>query len=454
VAVFNDTGDNGNDCQNDLPFVLHQASFPSDSPNGFGVGATNLQVTAGAYKSESWWDWGSDVAGAGGYGVSGVFARPAFQNGFTSSTFRSVPDVSANGDPDTGIRICVEVLGGPYRCTGGHMGALYGGTSLSTPEWAAGVAVLEQILGPLGNFGPLLYGTYGAAGASGFHTTASMEHSTRGATNDFAHLGLGTYDLGALAAALSAGFTANAPSLSCASQSPVTGTSDSCTTTFSTQLPAGISILVQPAGPSGASVSGCTAAGGLSCGSLGTAGQALTCASPCAAGSSFTFQITSSNAGPILESLNLTPLGTATQVLNLKPNPPAAFVTPAPTPAANNAVAVAQDDTPSFSLGYCAPAVNAPPPGVPCIPLVLSGQQATGAAIQLCQAAYLTVASQQAWIAAALGNVGGFVSPLGSPGSTQRAAPAPRPAGRYCSKPDGSQVWVVLGAPIPESATC
>jgi YVTN family beta-propeller protein len=111
---------------------------------------------------------------------------------------------------------------------------------------------------------------------------------------------------------------------------------------------------------------------------------------------------------------------------------------------------------PESSAAYCAPAVNAPPPGAPCVPFIPSGPQAIAAAIAFCDAAYPSVQQQQACIASLLGNVGGFINPFATGGGILTAPnpPAPRPSGRYCSLPDGSKQWVTLGAPVPTGASC
>jgi hypothetical protein len=111
---------------------------------------------------------------------------------------------------------------------------------------------------------------------------------------------------------------------------------------------------------------------------------------------------------------------------------------------------------PESSAAYCAPAVNAPPPGAPCVPFIPSGPQAIAAAIAFCDAAYPSVQQQQACIASLLGNVGGFINPFATGGGILTAPnpPAPRPSGRYCSLPDGSKQWVTLSAPVPTGASC
>src|SRR5205085_415469 len=76
--------------------------------------------------------------GQGGFGISRFFGRPAYQNGFTTSPMRSIPDMAVNADPANGIEICQADAGG---CP---TGASYGGTSLAAPVWAALVALLNQ----------------------------------------------------------------------------------------------------------------------------------------------------------------------------------------------------------------------------------------------------------------------------------------------------------------------
>jgi pimeloyl-ACP methyl ester carboxylesterase len=113
-----------------------------------------------------------------------------------------------------------------------------------------------------------------------------------------------------------------------------------------------------------------------------------------------------------------------------------------------------------LGLSYCYPAPNAPPPGVPCTPFTGFGSPVTGvdATLAFCQTYYGTLAAQQACIASALGNVGGFICFIGCGigGGIQTAPkpPAPRPSGRYCTLPDGAMQYVVTGAPVPEGAIC
>ena len=113
--------------------------------------------------------------GPSGFGVSLFFSRPTYQAVVISGLTRSVPDVSALRRPQLGPTLCEADAGG---CP---TGLTYGGTSLSTPVWAAYTAILNQALKhPLGLLNPYLYAL---AGTNSFHSAASMG-------TDAAHVGL------------------------------------------------------------------------------------------------------------------------------------------------------------------------------------------------------------------------------------------------------------------------
>jgi hypothetical protein len=184
ISVFNGTGDSGSTC---LDGSANTVAVPADSPNAVAVGGTSLTVGPGhTYGSETWWDGSqaTPATGQGGYGVSKYFSTPAYQNGLNAAGMRSVPDVAASADPaSNGFAICQADEGG---CPSGY---LNGGTSRSTPEWAAFAALLNQSLGTrLGALNPHMYPF---ANTSAFHSAASMG-------SDFAHVGLGSPNLDAL----------------------------------------------------------------------------------------------------------------------------------------------------------------------------------------------------------------------------------------------------------------
>jgi hypothetical protein len=109
-------------------------------------------------------------------------------------------------------------------------------------------------------------------------------------------------------------------------------------------------------------------------------------------------------------------------------------------------------EQPAVGLSYCYPAVNAPPLGTPCTPFYPNGSPATGptAALTFCQTYYGNIAQQQTCIATILGNVGGFICPIGCarPSGNTAMPPAHLP-GMYCTLPDGARQWVPQGAPPP-----
>ncbi len=135
-------GDNG---QNGL--------FPASSPNVVAVGGTTLDVDgSGNYSSEYVWNNGSTnqaTWNATGGGLSYVEPRPAYQSAVNGAYTRSIPDVSFDADPNTGVYVYDSYSAedppsptAPSSSTpwGNHIG----GTSLSAPAWAGLVAITDQ----------------------------------------------------------------------------------------------------------------------------------------------------------------------------------------------------------------------------------------------------------------------------------------------------------------------
>jgi len=183
ISVFSGAGDSGSTCLDGSPNTI---AVPAGSPNLTAVGGTSLDLGPGyTYENETWWNGSVETppTGQGGFGSSRFFARPAYQNGLNPSSMRSIPDVSANADPAKGVQICAAALGG---CP---TGGLYGGTSSSTPMWAAFTALLNQSQGQ--NLGHLNATIYPLAATDAFHDPASMG-------SDFTHVGLGSPNLARL----------------------------------------------------------------------------------------------------------------------------------------------------------------------------------------------------------------------------------------------------------------
>ncbi len=112
------------------------SGYPAYSPNVVAVGGTTLNVdSSGNYLSESGW------SGSGG-GISGVESQPAYQASVASQfneVFRTAPDVSFDADPNTGVSLYDSWDFGtstPWLQVGG--------TSFSTPSWAALIAIADQ----------------------------------------------------------------------------------------------------------------------------------------------------------------------------------------------------------------------------------------------------------------------------------------------------------------------
>ena len=187
VSVFSSAGDSGPVC-NDGTADSVGVAVPADSPYATAVGGTTLSVDgSGNYAGETWWGQSCPVGalscGSGGYGTSQFFSIPSWQQPFEpSQTQRSVPDVSADASPNTGIAICQA-----DNSVGEGCGQVVGGTSLATPIWAAAMALLNQRYGAGTNLNAALY----ARAGTGFHTPASMG-------SDFSHVGLGSPDLATL----------------------------------------------------------------------------------------------------------------------------------------------------------------------------------------------------------------------------------------------------------------
>ena len=113
--------------------------WPAVSPYVLAVGGTSLQINSlsGSITSETAW-------GSGGGGVSRYEQLPSFQAGFNVNSGRGIPDVSYLADPYTGVNV---YLTDPISRTGGW--AVYGGTSVGAPQWAALLARRKS----LGNSG-------------------------------------------------------------------------------------------------------------------------------------------------------------------------------------------------------------------------------------------------------------------------------------------------------------
>jgi hypothetical protein len=118
--------------------------YPASSPNIVAVGGTSLFVNSdNSYQSESAW------SGSGG-GISQFEPQPSYQSGVVtqSTQFRTIPDVAAIADPNTGVAVydSGDSPSSPWL--------VIGGTSLATPVFAGMIAIADQGAALLGK-GPL-----------------------------------------------------------------------------------------------------------------------------------------------------------------------------------------------------------------------------------------------------------------------------------------------------------
>jgi kumamolisin len=132
------------------------ADFPASSDAVLACGGTRVESSNGTISSEVVWN---DQIGAGGGGISAIVGVPSWQTGVDvppsanppHKKGRGVPDVSGLADPVTGYQIVAE---------DGSFDARFptGGTSASTPLWAALIARINQGLGAkVGFMNPILY---------------------------------------------------------------------------------------------------------------------------------------------------------------------------------------------------------------------------------------------------------------------------------------------------------
>ena len=109
--------------------------YPAYSPSVLAAGGSTLMLgSSGNYIGETGW------SGSGG-GISQFENQPAFQKGIVtqSTTQRTIPDVSYDADPETGVAVYDSFNGGaatPWEEVGG--------TSYACPSWAALIAIADQ----------------------------------------------------------------------------------------------------------------------------------------------------------------------------------------------------------------------------------------------------------------------------------------------------------------------
>ncbi|MEA2755504.1 MAG: kumamolisin [Aliidongia sp.] len=154
VTICVASGDGGS--SDGLNDGADHVDFPASSPNVLACGGTSLTASGKAIASETVWNDAPQSTGAGGGGISTVFALPVWQEGLQTTltaggtaplAMRGVPDVSGNADPQTGYQIRID-----------GTDTVIGGTSAVAPLWAGLIARINATKGtPVGFINPILY---------------------------------------------------------------------------------------------------------------------------------------------------------------------------------------------------------------------------------------------------------------------------------------------------------
>lgn len=133
ITVCVAAGDNG---ATDGESGSLNVDFPASSPYVLSCGGTSLYCPSYTYNSNTTQEvvWNNANGAATGGGYSSVFSQPSYQTPYiTASTYRAVPDVSANADPVYGYIILAN---SKYR--------IVGGTSAVAPLYAAYLAYIQS----------------------------------------------------------------------------------------------------------------------------------------------------------------------------------------------------------------------------------------------------------------------------------------------------------------------
>jgi subtilase family serine protease len=199
-AFFAASGDSGAyDCGTSSLAV----DSPADDPYVVGVGGTHLNTTSGgAYSSETVWSSGSGSSGeGGGGGISTYFTRPSYQTGTNlTNTYREVPDVSADADPNSGYSVYCTVTAA--QCSSSQGWTAVGGTSAAAPLWAGVATATNQYLAAqskptLGSAITTIYKLYNTAQTyTAYHDVTSGNNLYYSATTGYDNAsGIGTPDV-------------------------------------------------------------------------------------------------------------------------------------------------------------------------------------------------------------------------------------------------------------------
>ena len=137
VIMVAASGDSGANDSTSSPTV----NYPASDPSVVGAGGTTLQLaninsTSATYSYEYAWN-------SSGGGISTYFPEPSYQSAaHINASRRAVPDVSYDANPNTGFWIYDSTT---YEGLKGWIQV--GGTSASSPQWAAIFTEVQQYKG-------------------------------------------------------------------------------------------------------------------------------------------------------------------------------------------------------------------------------------------------------------------------------------------------------------------
>jgi len=182
VTFFAASGDTGShDCAGQGPRVNeNDVDAPASFPQVIGVGGLSTQDTNGAVTESGW-------KGSGG-GYSAIWGRPTYQDGVVpdaspsvgnaGGSARGVPDMAADGDPNTGLIAYSAAPSAAGGCGGDCIPAV-GGTSLSAPLAAGGLAAALGVRHYASGVGDITGWLYRA------HATSALRDVTSGSNGGF-----------------------------------------------------------------------------------------------------------------------------------------------------------------------------------------------------------------------------------------------------------------------------
>lgn len=141
ITICVSTGDYG--AKATLTADDYTVNYPASSPYVLSCGGTTLEINNGSILSETTWN-----GSGGGVSTSAFISNPSYQSGLTSKTYpanvvsllpnRGIPDVSGNGDGNTGYLFYAKNINQLY---------LGGGTSAVAPLYAGLIARINALKG-------------------------------------------------------------------------------------------------------------------------------------------------------------------------------------------------------------------------------------------------------------------------------------------------------------------